>query len=272
MIRTLAAVARREIVIFLRYPSWVIGALIWPALFPLMYLFASRALAGPQGEGMADFARLAGTANYAGFIVVGTTAWMWLNMTLWSVGTSLRNEQLRGTLESNWLSSSPRFLMMVGIAAAHAMNFIIFLLIGVVEFVLFLGVRFNPNAAATLASVALTVPWVYGLGMAFAALVLLFKEAQAMVYFVRGIFLVFAGISFPVAVLPDWMGTVAEWLPLTHTIEALRLALLENASPALLRPDLTFLAWAGVVLMAAGYVTFQGVDRVTHRTGSVAHH
>jgi ABC-2 type transport system permease protein len=272
VIRILTAVARREVVIFLRYPSWVIGALIWPALFPLMYLFASRALAGPQGEGMSEFARVAGTANYAGFIVVGTTAWMWLNMTLWSVGTSLRNEQLRGTLESNWLSPSPRFLVMLGIAAAHAMNFVIFLLIGVLEFVLVLGVRFNPNPAATLAAVLLTIPWVYGLGMAFAALVLIFKEAQAMVFFVRGIFLVFAGISFPVAVLPGWMREVAEWLPLTHSIEALRFALLENASPALLQADFTFLAWAGVALLTAGYVTFQSVDRLTHRTGSVAHH
>jgi len=272
VIRAIAAVARREIVIFLRYPGWVIGALVWPALFPLMYLFASRALAGPQGEGMETFTRVAGTANYAGFIVVGTTAWMWLNMTLWSVGTSLRNEQLRGTLESNWLSSSPRFLVMLGIAAAHAMNFIVFLLVGVLEFVLILGVRFNPNPTATLAAVALTVPWVYGLGMAFAALVLLFKEAQAMVFFVRGIFLVFAGISFPVAVLPDWMRGIAGWLPLTHSIEALRLALLENAPLSLLQANLTFLAWAGGALMIAGYVTFQSVDRLTHRTGSVAHH
>lgn len=272
MIRTLAAVARREIVIFLRYPGWVIGALIWPALFPLMYLFASRALAGPQGQGMAGFERVAGTANYAGFIVVGTTAWMWLNITLWSVGTSLRNEQLRGTLESNWLSSSPRFLVMLGIAAAHAMNFIVFLLIGVLEFVLFLGVRFNPNTASTVAAVALSVPWVYGLGMAFAALVLVFKEAQAMVFFVRGIFLVFAGMSFPIAVLPGWMRAVAEWLPLTHSIQALRLALLENATPSLLQANLTFLAWSGAALMIAGYMTFQGVDRFTHRTGSVAHH
>jgi ABC-2 type transport system permease protein len=272
VISILTAVARREIVIFLRYPSWVIGALIWPALFPLMYLFASRALAGPHGEGMAAFVEATGTANYTGFIVVGATAWMWLNMTLWSVGTSLRNEQLRGTLESNWLSSSPRFLMMLGIAAAHAMNFIIFLLIGVLEFVLFLGVRFNLNPGSTLAAVALTAPWVYGLGMAFAALVLVFKEAGAMVYFVRGIFLVFAGISFPIVVLPGWMRAVAEWLPLTHSIEALRLALLENASLGLLQVHLTFLAWAGVALMIAGYITFHSVDRFTHRTGSVAHH
>ena len=69
-----AAVVRRELRIFLRYPSWVVGMIIWPVLFPLIYLFGSRALAGPEGQGLSAFARLAGTTNVQGFIVIGTTA------------------------------------------------------------------------------------------------------------------------------------------------------------------------------------------------------
>ncbi len=266
------AVARRELRIVWRYPSWILTAVIWPVLFPLAYVFSSRALAGPQEEGMAAFAQAAGTTNYIGFIVVGTTAWMWLNLTLWSVGTSLRNEQLRGTLESNWLTPVPRFALLLGSAAAHALNFLFFLLIGGLEFVLLLGVRFHLHPLGTLAAVALTVPWVYGLGMAFAAMVLWVKEAQAMVYFVRAVFLVFAGMTFPVAVLPDWMRAVAAWLPLTRSIAALRMALLEQAPPIDLAPDLVFLAWTGIVLLGTGYIAFQAVDRLARRTGGLAHH
>lgn len=266
------AVARREWLIFLRYPSWIIGSIVWPVLFPLAYLFGARALAGPDGEGIAAFARTAGTANYVGFIVVGTTAWMWLNVTLWSVGTSLRNEQLRGTLESNWLTPAPRFFILLGSALAHAANFLIFLAIGGLEFILLLGIRVDADPLGALAVVALTVPWVYGLGMAFAALVLWVKEAQAMVYFVRAIFLVFAGMSFPVAVLPEWMQRVAAWLPLTHYIAALRMALLEHAAPAAMGPALIFLAWSGVLLLAGGYVAFVLVDRRARRTGGLAQH
>lgn len=220
---------------------------------------------------MAAFAEAAGTANYVGFIVVGTTAWMWLNVTLWSVGTSLRNEQLRGTLESNWLTPAPRFLMLLGSAATHAVNFLCFLIIGGLEFIVLLGVRFDPDPIAALAVVLLTIPWVYGLGMAFAALVLWVKETQAMVYVVRAVFLVFAGMTFPVTVLPGWMRALTEWLPLTHSIAALRRALLEGAPAASLRADLIVLAWSGVVLLTAGFVIFQGVDRLARRTGSIGH-
>jgi ABC-2 type transport system permease protein len=268
----LSAVVRRELRIWSRYPSWIISLIVWPLLFPLVYLFGSRALAGPGGEGMVAFAASAGTANVAGFIVVGTTSWMWLNITLWGVGTSLRTDQVKGVLESNWLTPAPRFAMLLGTAASQAVIALAFLTLSLLQFRLILGIRFDPNAAGTFAVLALTVPWLYGLAMAFAAVVLRFKEANAMVYFVRGLFMIFAGITFPLAALPGWMREVAAALPLTYTIDGLRRALLSGAGPAALRPQLLVLLGSGLALMALGYALFQAMDRHMRRTGSLAHH
>lgn len=270
--RVVGAVVRRELRIWSRYPSWIISLIVWPLLFPLVYLFGGRALAGPGGEGMAAFAASAGTANVAGFIVVGTTAWMWLNITLWGVGTSLRMDQVKGVLESNWLTPASRFAMLLGTAASQAVIALVFLGLSLLEFQLVLGIRFTPSAAGTLAVMALTVPWLYGLGMAFAAVVLRFKEANAMVYFVRGLFMIFAGITFPLAALPSWMREVAAALPLTYTIDGLRQALLAGAGPSALAPQLLVLAGSGAALMALGYALFQAMDRYTRRAGSLAHH
>ncbi|HEU4798948.1 MAG TPA: ABC transporter permease [bacterium] len=268
----LAAVVRRELRIFLRYPSWVVGMIIWPVLFPLIYLLGSRALAGPEGQGLSAFARLAGTSNVQGFIVIGTTAWMWLNITLWAVGTSLRTDQVRGVLESNWLTPAPRFALLLGTAASQAVLALAVLALSLVEFRVLLGIHFSANVGSAVAVVVLTIPWVYGLAMAFAAVVLRFKEANAMVYLVRGVFMVFAGITFPLTVLPDWMARVAAYLPLTHTIEALRAALLQGAGPAALRTHLAFLFWSGMLLLGLGYYTFHTVDRLMRRAGTVGHH
>ncbi len=265
------AVMRKETRIFFRYRSWVVGLVIWPVLFPLSYLFGGRALAGPNGEGMAAFSQAAATTDYVGFIVIGTTAWMWLNITLWMLGLSLRQEQMRGTLESNWLAPTPRVLLLLGTSATQVLTATAFLLVSLLEVTILLRVRFSGDTLAALAVTGLTMPWVYGLGMAFAALVLRFKEPTALVYFVRGVFLVFSGITFPISVLPTWMRHVAEWLPLTHTIDGLRQTLLAGASLAALRPQVTFLGWSGIVLLLAGYVSFQAVDRHVRRAGTVGH-
>jgi ABC-2 type transport system permease protein len=271
-VNAVAAVIHRELLVFSRYPSWVLSVVIWPVLFPLIYLLSSRALTGPGGEGLAAFVRAAGTDNIRGFIVIGTTAWMWLNMTLWSVGTSLRTDQLRGVLESNWLTPTPRFALLLGTAVSQALLSLVFLAVGFVGFTVLLRVDFKVNAAGALAVLVASIPWIYGLGIAFAALVLRFKEANAIVYFVRGVFMVFAGISFPLSVLPGWMRGVAGGLPLTHTIDAARAALLAGAGPGDLRGSLGFLLWSGALLCATGYVCFHTVDRIVRRQGSVGHH
>ena len=46
----------------------------------------------------------------------------------------------------------------------------------------------------------LLIPSVYGIGIAFGSLVMRFKEPHALVYFVRGVFMIFCGLTFPVAV------------------------------------------------------------------------
>ncbi len=98
-LRALAAVARKEWLYFVRYPSWMISLLIWPLIFPLAYILSARALAGPDGSGLLLFTTRTGISDYMGYIAVGTTIWMWQNVVLWNVGFALRNEQMRGTLE-----------------------------------------------------------------------------------------------------------------------------------------------------------------------------
>ena len=80
----------------------------------MMYILTARALSGPDGSGLAVFMKTTGASDFIGYIVIGTTVWMWQNIVLWDVGFSLRNEQMRGTLESNWLSPTWRFSYLLG--------------------------------------------------------------------------------------------------------------------------------------------------------------
>jgi ABC-2 type transport system permease protein len=90
-----------------------------------------------------------------------------------------------------------------------------------------------------------------------------------MVFLVRGLFMVFCGISYPLQVLPAWMQTVAAALPLTYAIHALRAVTLAGATLVQIGPDLAALAVCALVLPALGYLAFAITERRARRTGSL---
>jgi len=268
-LRAFWAIVRREWTIFKRYPSWIIALFIWPLIFPMMYILTARALSGIDGSGLAVFTKTTGASNFIGYIVVGTTVWMWQNIVLWDVGFALRNEQMRGTLESNWLSPTWRFSYLLGHTGPQLITMTMFILITALEFGLFFGVRFNGSPWLALLVMLVSVPAIYGLGFAFASIVITAKEAHTFVFLVRGLVMIFCGITFPVSLLPGWMQTIATWMPQTYMIHGMRAAAFANASFADLWPDLRALLLFGVFWLTLGYLLFRWMERRARRTGAI---
>jgi len=272
-LRVLWVMAHKEWLIFRRYPAWVMGYIIWPLIFPLGAIFTARALSGPDARALPAFAALAGTDNYVGFIVIGLTVYAWINITLWEVGFHLRNEQMRGTLESNWLCPTWRFSLLLGPSLTKLATSLCFLSLAIAEYHLFFGVpMLAGNPTLFLLVLLLVIPSIYGIGIAFGSLVIRFQEAHTMVFLVRGIFMVFTGASYPLAVLPDWMQTVATWLPLTYAIQSIRAISLQGAGLSEIAADLRMLAFFALFMPVLGYLLFRFTERQARRTGTLGHY
>lgn len=268
-LRGLLWVAKKEFLYFVRYPSWVIGLFVWPVIFPMGYILSARALSGPDGSGLLLFTQRTGVEDYLGYIAIGTTVWMWQNAVLWNVGYALRGEQFRGTLETNWMSPSWRFSFLLGPSLTFMVMMLIFLAISAVEFGVLFGVQMHGNPLLVLLVLLAATPSIYGLGMAFASLIITAKEANNFVFLVRGLVMIFCGITFPVDLLPDWMEGVAKVLPQTHILRAMRTSILTNASFQDLLPDLLILAGFGAFWLAAGYLIFNRMERRARQTGAI---
>ena len=268
-LRALFAVVRREWTIFMRYPSWIIALFIWPLIFPMMYILTARALSGPDGSGLQVFLQTTGAKEYIGYIIVGTTVWMWQNIVLWDVGFALRNEQMRGTLESNWLSPTWRFAYLLGHTGPQIVSMAMFVGITALEFGLFFGVRLNGTPWMIGLMMLAAIPAIYGLGFAFASLVITMKEANAFVFLIRGLVMIFCGITFPVSLLPGWMQTISKFLPQTYLIHGMRAAAFSNAGLTELTADLIPLLLFGAFWLTIGYVTFVWMERRARQTGAI---
>lgn len=268
-LRALGAVIRKQWLIFVRYPSWIIALVIWPIIFPAMFLLTGRALAGPDGSGLALFTQRTGISDFVGFIVIGTTIWMWQNTVLWNVGFALRNEQWRGTLESNWMSPTWRFSFLVGNSVIDLVSSLSFVVVTALEYGLFFGVHYHGNLFLCLLMILAAVPSVYGLGFAFASLVITAKEANTFVFLARGMVMIFCGITYPLSTLPGWMQGVAKFLPQTYMIRGLRNASLAGFGFRELLPDYLILLAFGAVWLVIGYLTFNWMERRARQTGAI---
>ncbi len=266
------AVLRKEWLVFVRYPTWVVAVLVWPVLFPAGYVFFARTLAGPGAEGMAAFRSVAGTEDYVGYILFGVTLWMVMNMALWTLGGHLRQEQLRGTLEASWTTPARRVFLLLGAGAMQLLQSLGFLVITLTEARLIYGFTLGGNWALLGLLLVLSLLPVVGLGMLFASLVLWLKETNAMVFLVRGIFMTLCGMTYPVETMPAWMQAASRGLPLTHAIRALRLVGLGGQGWEQVRPEVVALALFSVVCLVLGLAAFGAVERLARSTGNLGHY
>jgi ABC-2 type transport system permease protein len=270
-LRAFGAAGMKEWRLLRRYPSMFLGFLFWPIVLPLAYVLQARAYSGDSQAALDAFARNTGTTQIAGFLFLGWATYMWISMILWGPGTSLRTEQIRGSLEALFLTPVSRLVILFGpLVSQVAWAIWMFGIVGSV-LVVFFGVSIGPGEALrALGVILVAVPALYGLGALFAAVVLRFGEVQAMVQGVRGVFTVFCGMSFPIAILPEWAHRVALALPPTYLIGDLRSVLLGSSSLVGTIPDLAILLGLGTVISALAVIAFKRTERHARRGGSLA--
>lgn len=267
-LRIFLAASKRDMLVLKRYPDWIVSLFVWPVLMPSLSVYAAKALAGPDQSGLIAFAERSGTTDYVGFVTSGMILWMWLNIVLWQVGGQLRAEQRRGTLESNWLTPAPRLAIVFGCGLTRMLYTMAPMLIALPLFRIMWRVDMAITPLLGLVFLTSTIA-VYGIGLLFSSLVLFFKELNAMVFFVRGVFMIFCGMTYPISVLPRWMQAVSRALPLTYSIDLVRRVGLSGARFADISRDFAILAGFAAVLFALGCGAFLAVDRVVKRTGTL---
>jgi ABC-2 type transport system permease protein len=270
-LRAFGAASVKELRILRRYPGTIVSFVFWPIALPLAYVFQAEAFAGGRADTGAAFAARTGTSDVAGFLFVGWATYMWLSIILWGPGTSLRTEQVRGSLEAIFLTPASRLVVLFGPALSQLVWAIwIFVVVGVALWIGF-GVAIGPlEALRAIGVIVVGVPALYAIGALFAAIVLRFGQVSALVQGVRGLFTAVCGMSFPIVVLPEWAQVVALSLPPTYLIADLREVLLIGAGLGRIAGDLAILAGMGLLLGLLAVVAFHRTERYARRGGRLA--
>jgi ABC-2 type transport system permease protein len=263
------AVFKKEFIQLIRYPTWLIQLIIWPLIFPLVYILSAMGYSGPDRSGLAVFKAAAGTTSFEGYIIIGVMVWMWVNVTMWSYGSFLRDEQMRGTLESNWLCPIKKIDLLIGGGLVCMFEGIVQTVISIIEYRFVYGIEFTGNILLWLVLFAIISPAIYGLGAFLASLVLWLKEVGAAVNVVRGLVMMICGITFPVTVMPIWLQKTAEFIPFTYGINAARDIMIKGLTLYDTRANIGMCLLEGFILLILGRIAFSRIEKKVKTMGSL---
>jgi ABC-2 type transport system permease protein len=233
-----------RVVGLLRLPGWIVLETVLPILSVSAFAFIYRSMHAPEA--------------FIGFVVLGgaMTAF-WLNV-LWSMGAQFYWDRDCGNLEL--FIASPASLM--AILAGMALGGMIVTLVRAVTIVavgvLVFHVPLAPSSWWGLGGIfLLTMVALYGLGMVFASVFLLWgRQALHIVSLLQEPVYLLSGLNFPVKTLGTAVASLAAILPLTLGVDALRQVLFSAQETSGLLP-----IWIEVGILALLSVMLIGLAR-----------
>lgn len=269
-LRALFVIARKDWKVFWRYPLNAASNIFQPIIWITPIYFMGKAFS-TNGQAL-GFAAYSGTGDYMSFILLGTVLSNFILTVFWGMGYALKQDMDAGVLESNWLTPVSRLLILVGRTLTSLLTTAITSLIMLVLAGALFGFKPTGNTFAALLTALPMLVGLYGFGFAFAALVLLMREANTLVdvssFLVQG----FSGTTFPVQSLPSWLAPVALALPLTYGLDAVRGWLLHTKTILPLNVEIVLLIVFMFVMLWFGSWVFYRVERRVRTLGTLGQH
>lgn len=208
--------------------------------------------------------------NLAGYLITGSAFMGIISLSLNTYQSAIRQEQQMGTLESLLMSKTSIYEIMGLSFLWSALSLLIngALIFAVAAFSF--KIPLNINGVLTAVILCLTVIALSGIGLASAGIILVTKVGDPINWVLTTLSGFVSGVLFPVEIMPYPLQIVAECLPTTHAIKALRLAIIRGATFSAVIPELRFLAITAFITVPFGFVLFYWGFQRARKDGSLA--
>ena len=216
MLKTAWAFLKRDFLVATSYRTAFAMQLASILLGVPFIFFISKFLGNSGARALAEF-----NNNYFAFLLLGVALTDYLTVSLSTFNTSIRENQMMGTLEIIMLSptSVPALVVCSSLwgFCFTTMRFCMYLLGGLI-FGMDIGQANVWSAAAVL---LLSIISFSSIGILIASITLIIKRGESLTVAVSGLSVVLGGVVFPTQTLPPWLELVGQFLPFTHALQAM---------------------------------------------------
>jgi ABC-2 type transport system permease protein len=239
-------------------------------IFPvvLMFFFLSRLFEGSLPGPLAAYG-----GRYFPFVLIGIAVQNYLAFALSSFASSMREAQLSGTLEAILVTPVrlPVFLLGSSLYAFFFSSMRIFLYLAVGAALCHAELAWHRLPLVMLV-LLLSVTAFASLGILSASFIVLFKRGDPLNWLINVASWLLGGVYYPVSVLPEWLRDIAQLIPMTHTLEALRVLLLTPEAPGAIGGHLLVLGLWVLVGLPLSYGSFRYAFNRARVTGTLGHY
>ena len=211
--------------------------------------------------------------DYFSYVLMGLAFSGYFSVGLSSFSSALRQAQTTGTLEAMFATPNhPTILILCSAIWDYlltTLRVIIYLAIGISLIGFHLG---NANLLASLIVLILTIPTFSGIGILAASFILVLKRGEPITWLVNSLSGLLGGIYFPIHMLPPLLQIPARFLPVTYSLDAMRLALLQGASLGSLLPQILILSIFCLIFVPIGLLGFRWAIHIARTEGSLTHY
>ena len=264
-VQALAAIFWKGLKHHIRYPGEFVIFLLLPFLFTFLILGMGNAVGGTNAAEY--FATRTGTTNIVIYEILGSAVWMTSWVVIEDVGAGIRDEQIKGTLEQNFLAPVNRFTLLVGLSLTDiVITSALFLIVVSVSVAIVLPSSFLSIVPAFLTLLLGLIP-LFGMGFLFAGFVVRFKEPYIFIQIVNLIFATLTGTYYPVTFLPYWVQFLSSVLPQTYVIDDMRRIVIANQTLVSLYGSIFILLTLALAYPLVGYAVFRKIEKRAAVTG-----
>jgi len=237
-------------------------------VYSSIFYFVAKIFAGSASPYLSRY-----SGDYFSFVLIGLAFTGYVNTGLSAFTTTIRNEQLLGTLEV--ILSTPTPLSLI-FSARLLWNFLYSSLHAGLYFafgVIFLKANYaHVNIAAIPIILVLSIAAFNSLGMISAGFILIYKRGDPLNVLFGFAASLLGGVYFPVDVMPVALQKVAAFIPVTYALRLMRDACIRGSSISQLAPDILILAALCAVLLPVSFIFFSYAVRRAKRDGTLTHY
>jgi len=268
-ILVIRAVFMREILYWVRYPMWFLTLISFPYLISGLFYSIGYAMSGENA--IKYFSERAGTSNVLLYQLVGSAIFMISILMIEDVGQSIRVEQLRGTLEYNYITAANKIVLWGSVVVPHGLISLTTLATSLIP-VLFMGLgAVDPlNLLLGIFVLFIGLMPLFGIGFVVAALTMRFKEPWAVTNIIKAFISAFSGFNYPITILPLWLQYVSSILPTTMVTNIIREALLFNKKIYTMNNQVELLTLMGLMYFTIALVVYKRWEEEARKRGELS--